>query len=79
MGGAYLTLLNTVANVGLAAPKAAAFAAVDAWGLGPVSCGALAAGVGLGWWYGGAVAALEALPLAAWRARRAGDGGKGGL
>ena len=72
MGGAYLTLLNTVANLGLIVPKAVAFAAVDAWGLGPVSVGALAVGVGLGGWYGRVAPRIEAAPLSAWRA------GKGG-
>jgi hypothetical protein len=74
MGGAYLTLLNTIANIGLTLPKAAAFAAVDVWGLQTVSLAALGVGVGLGVWYRGAVAGLEALPLSAWRAGKRVDG-----
>lgn len=70
MGGTYLTLLNTVANIGLTLPKAAACAAVDAWGLGAVSAGALVAGVGLGGWYGRVAPGLEAAPLSAWRAKK---------
>ena len=68
MGGAYLTLLNTVANVGLTLPKAAAFWAADAVGLGPASAAALLGGLALGAWYAVAMPALERAPLKAWRA-----------
>ena len=68
MGGAYLTLLNTVANVGLTLPKAVAFWAADAVGLGPASAAALLGGLALGAWYAVAMPALERAPLKAWRA-----------
>ena len=72
-GGSDLTLLNSVANLGITLPKGFVLFAVDAFGLGRVSTAAVVVGSAAGfWWYSRELPGLEALPTSAWRAAAAG-------
>jgi PAT family acetyl-CoA transporter-like MFS transporter 1 len=77
-GGSDLTLLNSVANLGITLPKGLVLWGVDAFGLGRVSTAAVLAGAVAGaGWYARELPRLEALPESAWRAAGGGGGGSG--
>jgi MFS transporter, PAT family, solute carrier family 33 (acetyl-CoA transportor), member 1 len=69
-GGSDLTLLNSVANLGITLPRGLVLFLVDSLGLGAVSTVAVLLGVVAGLcWYARELPRLEALPTSAWRAR----------
>ena len=78
-GGSDLTLLNSVANLGIPLPRGLVLLAVDALGLGAVSAAAVLLGACAGAaWYSRELPRLEALPTSAWRAGTVGGAGGGG-
>mmetsp|Transcript_36821 Transcript_36821/g.90594 ORF Transcript_36821/g.90594 Transcript_36821/m.90594 type:complete len:270 (+) Transcript_36821:84-893(+) len=73
LGGTYMTLLNTIANLAAKWPSTLVLALVEPLTLpgvdGYYTLTAICTGVGVGWWLlmRGRVAALSDMPLAAWR------------
>jgi len=77
MGGAYLTLLNTIANIGVVVPKFFIYAAID-WltrglamdGFYLLSWMSIGGGVVIMVWLHRVLPVIEAYPVSAWRASK---------